>query len=67
MTDTAEFEAEMARQGIKKKDLAAALDLTPAGLWKKINNITEFTAREIKIIQIYMSLSDARRDVLFFK
>ncbi|WP_303226061.1 toxin-antitoxin system, antitoxin component, Xre family protein [Acidaminococcus sp.] len=66
MTDTAELNAAIARAGITKKDLVKALGLTYAGFWKKIHNLSEFKATEIKKLQELLKLSDEERDHIFF-
>lgn len=66
MTNTAELEGAIAKSGKSKKEIAAALALSEAGLWKKITNQSEFKATEIKKIQSLLSLSAAERDLIFF-
>lgn len=65
MTNTAELEGAIAKSGKSKKEIAAALELSEAGLWKKITNRTEFKAAEIKKIQHLLSLSNTERDIIF--
>lgn len=65
MTNTAELEGAIAKSGKSKKEIAAALALSEAGLWKKITNQSEFKATEIKKIQSLLSLSAAERDLIF--
>lgn len=66
LTNTAELEAAIARTQKSKKEIAAALSLSETGLWKKIRNKSEFKAREIKILQNILDLSDQKRDFIFF-
>ena len=66
MTNTAELECAIAKSRKSKKDIAAALSLSEAGLWKKITNQTEFKAREIKLLQNFLGLSNEERDLIFF-
>lgn len=66
MTNTAELEGAIAKAGIRKKTIAAALSITETALWSKINGRSEFKASEIKKIQDLLSLSDSFRDFIFF-
>lgn len=66
MTNTTELECAITKSRKSKKDLAAALSLSEAGLWKKITNQTEFKAREIKLLQNFLGLSNEERDLIFF-
>lgn len=66
MTDTAELNAAIARAGLSKKFVAKALGLTYAGFWKKVRNLSEFKATEIKKLQELLHLSDEERDRIFF-
>lgn len=66
MTDTKELNAAIARKGLTKKFVAAALGLSPVGFWKKLSNISEFKATEIKKLQTLLNLSDDERDRIFF-
>ncbi len=66
MTDTKELNAAIARMGMTKKVIAAALGLSPAGFWKKLSNVSEFKAAEIKKLQRLLNLSDDERDRIFF-
>ena len=67
MTDTARLIDLIQKSGYKKKFLAEKLGITPFGLDKKINNVTEFKASEIdtlcKLLGI-KNLSDKER--IFF-
>ena len=47
MTDTNRLIDLIQKSGYKKKFLAEKLNITPFGLDKKINNVTEFKASEI--------------------
>lgn len=66
MTDTKELNAAIARVGLTKKAVAAALELSPTGFWKKLSNVSEFKAAEIKKLQSLLKLSDNERDRIFF-
>lgn len=45
------LEAEMARLGLKRKDLAAALGVRSATIYDKLNGKYQFTLNEAKIIK----------------
>ena len=47
MTNTKEFDVALVRSGITKKEVAKQLGLSEMGLYKKVNNITEFKASEL--------------------
>lgn len=44
------LEAEIAKRGIKKKDIAAALDIKPRSLSDKLAGKTDFWWKEINVI-----------------
>lgn len=48
MTDTQELRKIIEVSGLKYKNIAEFLQITPFGLQKKINNVTEFKSSEIK-------------------
>jgi len=53
--------------GLKKQFIAKKLGLTPYGLQKKINGITEFKASEIfKLCDILNIQEGNKRDSIFF-
>lgn len=66
MTNTVELEVAIKRAGITKRELAGRLGLSEMGLYKKINNITEFKASEIYKICNILSIEDRKRDLIFF-
>ena len=51
--------------GYKYNYIAEKLNLSRAGLFKKINNITEFKASEIVMLSDLLKLSPAERDDIF--
>ena len=65
MTDTVKLEMAITRSGITKKKISEYLDISEMGLYKKINNITEFKASEICLLQKILNLSPAERDAIF--
>ena len=65
MTNSPALEAAIAKTGISKKSLAKQLALSEMGLFRKINNITEFKASEIIAMQKILSLTDCERDSIF--
>lgn len=66
MTDTVKLEMAITRSGITKKKISECLGISEMGLYKKINNITEFKASEICLLQKILNLSPTERDAIFF-
>lgn len=66
MTNTIELEVAIKRAGITKKELAEQMELSEMGLYKKINNITEFKASEIYKICKILSIKNKDREDIFF-
>ena len=65
MTDTTELKVAILRAGISHDTIAYKLGIARETLWKKINNITEFKAREIMLLQDILHLSNSERDSIF--
>ena len=66
MTNTRLLEIAITRANTSKKGLAEAIGLSTMGLYKKINNITEFKASEISKLAALLHLGDAERESIFF-
>ena len=66
MTDSIAFRSAVTYRGMKYKNLAAALGITPYGLQKKIDNRSEFKASEIVKLTTALQLSEQDRDRIFF-
>ncbi len=66
MTDTIKLEMAITRSGETKKKIAECLGISEFGLYKKINNQTEFKASEIAILQKFLNLTHEERDSIFF-
>lgn len=66
MTDTKRFRDAVKRSGLKYKHIAFELGITPYGLQKKIDNLTEFKASEIVKISEMLRLSEKERANIFF-
>ncbi|PYG90166.1 Cro/C1-type helix-turn-helix DNA-binding protein [Ruminiclostridium sufflavum DSM 19573] len=64
MTNTIELEIAIKRAGFTKRELAKKLGLSEMGLYKKINNITEFKASEISTLCEVLSIEN--KDEIFF-
>lgn len=64
MTNTVELEVAIVRAGLTKREVAKRLGLSEMGLYKKINNITEFKASEIKALIEMLSIRDMEK--IFF-
>ena len=58
MTNTVELEIAIVRAGFTKREIAKRLGLSEMGLYKKINNITEFKASEIEALVKLLNISD---------
>ena len=64
MTNTVELEVAIVRAGLTKREVAKRLGLSEMGLYKKINNITEFKASEIEALIEMLSIRDMEK--IFF-
>lgn len=67
MTDTALLKFKMARAGKTVADLAAKMGISPAALRNRINNRTEFTAREMQCIINVLFLSAYDANAIFLR
>lgn len=66
MTDTTKLKVAILMSGISHDKIAYQLGIARETLWRKINNITEFKAREIMLLQDILHLSNEERDSIFF-
>ena len=66
MTDTEKLGAVIADSGMTITAIARKLGITREGLYKKLNNETEFKASEISTMQKILNLSNEKRDEIFF-
>ena len=66
MTDTVELEIAKNRAGKSKRETAKALGQSEMGLYKKIQNESEFKASEIAALTAFLGLSAKERDAIFF-
>nr|WP_288697691.1 HTH domain-containing protein [uncultured Allisonella sp.] len=66
MTDTKNLKIAIMRADISHEEIAYKLGITRETLWRKINNITEFKAREIMLLRDILQLSNEQRDAIFF-
>lgn len=66
MTNTTELEVAIKRSGLTKRKLAKELSLSEMGLYKKINNITEFKASEIYKLCRILEIEDEDMNEIFF-
>lgn len=64
MTNTVELEVAIVRAGFTKREVARRLGLSEMGLYKKINNITEFKASEIQALVEMLNIQDMSK--IFF-
>lgn len=61
-----ELKAELARNGLELKDLAKALDISKAALYRKTKGISEFKLSEISKIRDFLHLNPKRINEIFF-
>ena len=64
MTNSIELEVAIIRSGYTKKEIALHLGITPATLYKKINNVRDFKASEIEKLSQLLSIKD--KSAIFF-
>lgn len=50
MFNKKEFNAELARNGLTREDLAKTLGITPSTLWRKVESFGNFKRSEIQIM-----------------
>lgn len=67
MTDSTLLNEEIVDSGITITAIARKLGITREGLYKKINNETEFKASEILSMQRILNLTNKKRDSIFCK
>lgn len=66
MTDTRALRQKIEQSGMKYRFVAETLGITPYGLQKKIENVTEFKASEISKLSKLLKLSAAEMTEIFF-
>ena len=66
MTDTMLLRAKLEESGYRLKFIAKKLGITYAGLFKKINNETEFKASEIQKLANMLKLDLKEKEEIFF-
>lgn len=66
MTDTLALREAIEKSGLKYGRIAKEMGISSYTLQKKIDNIVEFKASEIKKLSSLLSLSDAQRSSIFF-
>lgn len=67
MTDTDKIKKLIRMKGFTLETLAKEIEISRTTLSYKINNQVEFTANEIKKIQVALKLSNEQRDLIFFR
>ena len=68
MTDTEALKKKILDAGLKQAYLAEQLGLSPYGFAKKLNNVTEFKASEIKILCDILHITSLKeKEAIFFK
>ena len=66
MTNTLEFELAIKRAGLTKLEVARKLGISNMGLYKKINNITEFKASEIAKMYVILKIKSLEEQQKIF-
>lgn len=66
MTDTKALRRKIRESGLKYIYLAEQLGLSPYGLQKKIDNLSEFKASEICKLSDILGISDTEVRTIFF-
>ena len=66
MTDTTRLSEAISESGITIVAIARKIGISREGLYKKINNETEFKASEISALKRILQLTNAERDEIFF-
>lgn len=67
ITNTLELEIALKRAGLTKREVAKLLGISEMGLYKKINNSSEFRASEIAILCKKLSIKiDETMGKIFF-
>lgn len=66
MTNTSALRQKIEQSGLKYRFVAEMLGITPYGLQKKIENVTEFKASEISKLSKLLKLSAAEMTEIFF-
>lgn len=66
MTNSLMLKEIIEESGISVTAIARKMGITREGLYKKLNNKTEFKASEIVLMQKILSLSNKKRDEIFF-
>lgn len=67
MTRTEDLKILMLRKQISGRELAHNLGITENSFSRKINNITEFKASEIRIVSKVLSLSESESNYIFLQ
>lgn len=65
MVDNERLKDEVKKCGYKQQYLASKLGLTPNGLSRKLNGVTEFKASEIEALSDLLHLSSEERNSIF--
>lgn len=66
MTDTKLLNAKIEESGLKKQYIAVRCGITYQALLNKINNKSDFTAPEIKILRALLNLTAEEVELIFF-
>ena len=66
MTDTLALREAIEKSGLKYGRIAKEMGISYYTLQKKIDNIVEFKASEIKKLSSLLSLNEAQRSSIFF-
>lgn len=66
MTNSTLLEKAIEDSGLTKKSIAKKIGISYGSLRNKIQNITEFKAKEINELSLVLKLSNELKEVIFF-
>lgn len=66
MTDTERLREAIKQRGLKIGWIAEQMGLAPWSFTRKMNNVTDFTAREIQLCSALLGIGKRERNAIFF-
>ena len=58
--------AKMVEKGISKNDIASAMGIDNATLYRKLNGDSDFKRQEIEVVKSFLGLSIEEAEAIFF-